>query len=146
MNQDVIYYIHKSFEMLTTTHGLSMVNEINEDGYYMVEYGSKDFVIEIEKYYRELYVSVYKINKSEDGVNLFNLLDYLKQDFADKPKSNYFAKEISLEESYRKQISYIITTLFENYLLVKDFFKSNDRMDDFEKYWKNKHPELYKSL
>jgi hypothetical protein len=145
MNAEVVNHIHKSFEILTTRYGLSMLNEINEDQYYLVEYGSKDLKIEIESYYRELYAAVYKTDKSKDGIALFNLLGYLKQDSLDKPEPNFFREEKNLDECYKKQISHIVTALLENYPMIKDFFE-NDSYDAFEKYWKTKHPEFYKPL
>ena len=148
MKQEVVSQIHKSFEKLCETYGFGMLNEINEDGYYMVEYGSVDFKVEIEKYYRELYASVYKTNKSEDGVNLSNLLEYMQHGSSDKPESNHFLKEKDLNVAYTKQINHITTVLFENYTIVNDFFRDDSyklNMEAFRKYWQTKHPEFYKN-
>ncbi|RZA02201.1 MAG: hypothetical protein EOP47_07895 [Sphingobacteriaceae bacterium] len=148
MNAEVLNHIHKSFEVLTTKYGLTMFNEINNDG-YLLEYGSNDFVIEIEKYYRELYAAVYKKDISKDGIALFNLLGYLKQDSLDKPESNFFREEKNLDECYKKQISHIVTALLENYSIIKDFYENDSyelKIDAFSKYWRTKHPEFYKTL
>ena len=149
MKAEVVNHIHKSFEKLYEVYGFSVLNEINEDGYYMIEYGSADFTIEIERYRRELYASVYKTDKHKDGIGLHNLMDFLKQDSTDKSEANFFRKETNLDECYKKQVSYIVTILFDNYSLIKDFYKSDNfqlRYDEFVKYWKTKHPEFYKTL
>ena len=148
MNTEVINHIHKSFEILTTKYDFSMLNEINEDDGYLVKYVSKDFVIEIVSYYRELYTAVYKTDKHKDGIGLHNLMDFLKQDSLDKSEANFFRNETNLDECYMKQVSYIVTVLVDNYSLIKDFYKSDNfqlRYNEFEKYWKTQHPEFYKT-
>ncbi|GAA4314533.1 hypothetical protein [Compostibacter hankyongensis] len=124
-----------------------MGKELNEGQSYMVEYSSDNFVIKIEKYFREFYTSIYKINKPDDEINLFNLLEYLKWDDAKADKSAYFRNEKDLEECYKKQLKHISSIIYENYNLINDFFSSDEyelKMAEFEWYWKNKHPEFYK--
>ena len=113
----------------------------------MIEFSSNDFVIRIEKYFREFYASLYKMGKADYEVNLFNLLEYLKQNDDEKPESNYFRNEKDLDECYRKQIDYISSTIYKNYNLINDFFNRQDyesNVSSFEKYWKIKHPEFYR--
>ncbi|MES2807097.1 MAG: hypothetical protein V4619_00635 [Bacteroidota bacterium] len=146
MKTETVNHIHQSFELLIQKYGFKVSNEINEDGYFLIEYKSNDFIIEIEKYHRELYTVIYKEGALR-GINLFNLLDYLTLDLPDKPKVNYFSKEANLDQSYQRQINHISKTIMDNYVLIKDFFRNEGyeiRFNTFENYWKQKHPELYK--
>lgn len=142
MEQSFVKYIYEFLKSLIEIYGFRIKTELNEGQSYMIEYSSNDFVIKIEKYFREFYVSLYKIDKPDNEVNLFNLLEYLKQADSKAPRSEYFRKEKDIEECYRKQLSHISSVVYENYDLIKDFF-SSDNYPEFEKYWKNKHPELY---
>ncbi len=149
MEQTFIKYIYEFFKKLIEVYGFKIKTELNEGQSYTIKYSSKDFVIKIEKYFREFYVSLYKVNESDNGVNLFNLLEYLKQGAADVPRSEYFRNEKDVEECYRKQLGYISSVIYENYASINDFFSSDNyelKVAELEKYWKNKHPELYKKL
>lgn len=147
MEQSFVKYINEFFRKLIEIHNLSIKFELNEGQSYMIEYSSKHFVIKIEKYFREFYVTIYKVNKANNEINLFNLLEYLRQDDLKVPKSNYFRKEKNIEECYRKQLNHISSVIYENYSLINNFFGSVNyeaMVVDFEIYWKNRHPELYK--
>ncbi|MXV14540.1 hypothetical protein [Hufsiella ginkgonis] len=147
MEQSFIKYICEFFKGLVEMYGFKIKKELNEEQSYMIEYSSGDFVIKIEKYFREFYATLYKINKPDSEINLFNLLEYLRQGDTQIPKSEYFRKEKNIEQGHRKQLAHISSVIFENYNLINDFFSSDNyeiRVAEFEKYWKNKHPELYK--
>jgi hypothetical protein len=147
MEQSFIKYINEFFKKLIDINSFSIKMESSEEQSYMIEYCSKDFVIKIEKYFREFYVSLYKIDKPDDEINLFNLLGYLKQFDAEAPKSEYFRKEKDLEECYKKQLNHISSVIYENYTLISDFFCDDNheaKFAEFKKYWKTKHPELFK--
>lgn len=143
MEQSFLKYIYEFFKSLIEIYGFKIKTELNEGESYMIEYSSNDFVIKIEKYFREFYVSLYKIDKPDNEINLFNLLEYLKQAETIIPKSEYFRNEKDIQECYLKQLSHISSVIYENYDLIKDFF-SNGNYTEFENYWKKKHPELYK--
>lgn len=146
MEQNFIKYIYEFFKKLIEVYGFRIKHELNDGQSYTIKYSSKDFVIKIEKYFREFYVSLYKISDTDNGINLFNLLEYLKQGSTDVPKSEYFRKEKDIEECYRKQLYHISSAIYENYALINDFFSGNNyelKIAEFEKYWKNEHPELY---
>jgi hypothetical protein len=147
MEQNFIKYVYEFFKRLVEIYGFKIKAELNEGQSYMIEYSSGGLVLKIEKYFREFYATLYKINKPDSEINLFNLLEYLKQNDTRIPKSEYFRKEKDIEECYRKQLAHISSVIYENYNLINDFFGSDDyeiKMAEFEKYWKNKHPELYK--
>lgn len=146
MEQKFIRYINKFFKKLIEVYGFKIKDQFNDGQSYRIEYSSKDFVIKIEKYFREFYVSLYKVNDPDNEINLFNLLDYLRQGDLNAPRSEYFREEKDLEECYRKQLNHISSVIYENYTLINDFFSDGNyesQVDKFEKYWKNKHPELY---
>lgn len=147
MEQSFIKYIYEFFKRLIEVYGFKIKTELNEGQSYMIEYSSGDFVIKIEKYFREFYATLYKINKLDSEINLFNLLEYLKQGNTQVPKSEYFRKEKNIEECYRKQLAHISSVIYENYGLINDFFNEENYESNvmgFEKYWKSKHPEFYK--
>lgn len=147
MEQNFIKYIRAFFSKLIELYGFILKKELNEEQSYMIEYSSVNFAIKVEKYFREFYATLYKLNKPDNEINLFNLLEYLKQGDAQVPKSEYFRNEKDIEECYRKQLDHISGVVYENYNLINDFFSGNDyelKMSEFEKYWKNKHPEFYK--
>lgn len=147
MGQDFVKYIHEFFEKLIDSHDFQIKKELNEGQSYMIEYSSRVCVIRIEKYFLEFYMTLYKINKPDGEIELFNLLDYLKRGDEQVPKSEYFRKEKDIEQRYRKQLAYMSSVIYDNYDLIIDFF-NEDRYElniiEFEKYWRNKHPEFYK--
>ena len=145
MEQDFIKYIHEFFKRLIEVYGFQVRSDLKERETYMIEYRSDNFVIKIEKYFREFYVTLYKPNEPDKEINLFNLLEYLRQGDSQVPKSEYFRSEKDIEECYKKQLNHISGVIYENYNLIDIFFNDNElKMVEFEKYWKNKHPELYK--
>ncbi len=147
MEKSFIKYIYEFFKQLIEVYGFKIKTELNEEQSYMIEYSSGDIVIKIEKYFREFYITLYKINKPDSEINLFNLLEFLKQSDSQVPKSEYFRKEKDLEECYRKQLAHVSSAVYDNYDLIMVFFDKKNyelNMMEFEKYWKNKHPEFYK--
>lgn len=146
MEQTFVKYIYEFFKKLIEVYGFKVKTELNEGQSYMIEYSSDDFIIKIEKYFREFYVTLYKLNKPESEINLFNLLNYLKKGDKQVPKSVYFHNEKDIEECYRKQFVHISSVIYNNYELINDFFRDGKyelNLSEFEKYWKDKHPEFY---
>jgi hypothetical protein len=146
MEQSFINYIYEFFKRLIEVYGFKLKTELKEGQSYMIEYSSVSFVIKIEKYFREFYATIYKTNKSNSEINLFNLMEYLKQDNLEIPSSEYFRKEKDIEECYRKQLAHISNIIYLNLDLIADFFNETKyelNVIEFEKYWKSKHPELY---
>ncbi|MGB4415560.1 MAG: hypothetical protein WBI53_11865 [Paludibacter sp.] len=149
MEHNFIKYVYQFFNKLIELCGFQIKTELNEEQSYMIEYSSDNFVIKIEKYFREFYATVYKINKSDNEINLFNLLGYLKQDDKDMPQSEYFRKEKDIEECYRKQLAHISSVIFKNFDLIASFFNEDKyelNLIEFEKFWKSKHPEFYNKV
>lgn len=145
MGQDFIEYIYEVFKKMIEEYHFQKKTEMNEGQSYKIEYSSDIFVIKVEKYFREFYATLYKVNKDNE-INLFNLLEYLNRDNTEVPKSEYFRKEKNIEECYRKQISHISSVIYDNYDKIDKFFRGENydlKMAEFEKYWKNKYPEFY---
>ena len=146
MDQKFIKYIHDFSKNLIEIYGFKIKEEINDGRYYMIEYSSIDFVIKIEKYFRELYVSLYKLSDPNNEINLFNLLEYLKQGSINVPKSKYFHEEKDIEECYRKQLMYISNVFYENFIAINEYFSSDNyalNVVDMKNFRKNKYPDLY---
>jgi hypothetical protein len=146
MEQSFIKFIYEFFNRLIAAYGFKIKVDLNEDQSYLIEYSSKDFVVKIEKYFREFYVSLYKLSNPNYEINLFNLLEYLKQGASNIPKSEYFRKEKDIEECYKKQLAHISSVIYDNYDLIDDFFSDEQyeiNVIEFENFWKKKHPEFY---
>lgn len=149
MDQSFVKYVYGFFKWLIEVYGFKIKTELKEGQSYMIEYTLGDFVIKIENYFREFYLTLYKKNKPDSEINLYNLLEYLKQGSLEIPSSEYFRKEKDIEECYRKQLSHISTVLYENFDVIAEFFneaKYELNVIEFEKYWKSKHPELYNKV
>ncbi len=149
MEQNFIKYVYDFFVKLIELYGFQIKTELKEEQSYLIEYSSVNFVIKIQKYFREFYPTLYKIDKPNSEINLFNLLQYLKEGSLEIPSSDYFRKEKDLEECYRKQLTHISSVIFENFDLIDNFFNKDKyeiNVIEFEKYWKSKHPELYNKI
>ncbi len=146
MEQIFTKHINELFKKLIDTYGFKRKTDLNENESYMILFASEKIAIRIEKYFRELYTSLYKVDEPDFEVNLFNLLDYLIQDDEKVPQGEYFHREKDLEECYKKQLAYVSSVIDENYDLISDFFNADKyelRTAEFKKYWRNKHPEFY---
>lgn len=142
-----IEYLHDSFQNLVDKYGFSKTNEINDESSYSVEYRSNTLVIKIEKYRREFYVTLYKTGNADKEINLFNLLSYLKRDSLNVPVSAYFEEEKDINECYRKQLNYLSAIIYDNFILIDDFFRSENyksKMEDIKKGMLEKYPWLFK--
>jgi hypothetical protein len=140
-------YLHDSFAKLVEKYGFTKSTELNEKEAYSIEYRSDTFVINLVQYWREFYVSVYKIGYPNKAVNLFNLLKFLNQASSSVPESNYFREEKDLADCYKKQFNYISDIIDESFIELNDFFKTGDydsKMAEIEKYMINKYPDLFK--
>jgi hypothetical protein len=148
MEQKFVKYLHDFFKIIIELYGFKIKEEINDGRYYMIEYSSKNFVIKIEKYFREFYLTLYKNDFLKQEINIFNLLDYLNRDFL---PFEYFYEEFSdkneLEKYYIKQFNYLSKVVVDNFTTISNFFRSKDyelKIADLEKFMINKYPELFK--
>jgi hypothetical protein len=69
MEQKILTHIHEFFGHLVDVYGFEIRTELNEGQSFMIEYSSIDFVIKIEKYFREFYATLYKIDKLDKEIN-----------------------------------------------------------------------------
>lgn len=149
MSDIIKKYADDFFNTLILKFGFKVKSETVSDEFYLMEYVSESYVIKLEKYFRELYTTVYSLSRQDKEVNLFNLLEFLKQNDAEVPDSNYFRKEKNLEECYKKQLTHISSIIYDNLDLLNDFF-SKDKVErnilELDSYWKSKYPELYRTL
>ncbi|QYJ68234.1 hypothetical protein [Flavobacterium litorale] len=149
MNTIIKKYTDAFFGALITKFNFNVKNEMISDESYLVEYASENYVIRIEKYNREFYPTVYSINDLDNKINFFNLAGFLNQSDSNTPKSEFFRKEKEIEECYKKQLNHISNAIYSHLHLLDYFFsedKYNKNVLKFHRYWKNKHPELYKTL
>jgi hypothetical protein len=146
MKQKFIEYIHYYFERLIEIYGFSIKNEQNDGQSYFIEYNSNTFIVKLEKYRMEFYVTLYKLSNPEKEINLFNFLIYVNQPVSDYPKAEYFRNEKDIEVCYRKQLNYLTNLIYDNYDKINDFFSSSNyesKFADLEKFIIQKYPELF---
>ncbi len=150
MEQKFIKYICELSKNLIERYGFKIKTELNDGQSYMIEYSSENFEIRIEKYFREFYVSLYELNNPDNGIELFNLLEYLNYlnpGAANVPEEECFLKEKDLDECYKKQFRHISTVIYDNYNVINDFFSGENvdaKFADLRKYRRDKYPELYR--
>jgi hypothetical protein len=149
MEQKFVKYLYSSFAQLVERYGFVKQGEINEGKSYSIEYCSDIFTIKLEKYSREFYVTLYKTGSPDNGVNLFNLLDYLKS--SNFSNFKYFdgelQGEIQLGEYYKKQFNHLATTVQDNMVMINNFFNSENlesKLSDITKFMLDKYPALFK--
>jgi hypothetical protein len=147
MEQRYVEYLYDSFAKLVAQYCFNKSRELNEDQSYSIEYACPDFVVRIDKYWREFYAILFKPERPDGGVELFNLLGYLNQWSPDVPTSNYFSDEKDVGESYKKQFDYIAKTIYDNFAVIDGFFKSKDyesKLEEISEYMVKKYPNLFK--
>lgn len=147
MERNFMTYIQEYFEILVESYNLKVKEKLNDGQNFMIEFESGSFVIHVEKYFREFYVSLHKLNDPDHGIDLFNLLEYLKKEDVNVPSPKYFREEKDLEECFRKQLNHLSKVIFENYELINDYFSDDNyevRFEDMRAFRKGKYPELYK--
>lgn len=147
MEQSFIKYIYDFLKNLIEIYGFSIKDELNDGQSYFIEYSSETIVIKLEKYRREFYVTLYKLNNPDKEINLFNLLDYVNQTKSNAPKAEYFRNEKDIEECYKKQLNYISNLIYDNYDAINDFFTIDNyesKVADLEKFIMKKYPDLFR--
>lgn len=146
MENNYRVYMNDCFRQLIDVYGFKENNIVDEGQVFSKEFFSNIFVIKIEKYFREFYVYLYLDNVNNYEINLFNLLDFLIKNEEKKIQSNFFRNEKDIHESYKKQLKYMSSVIYENFDLLKEFFRKEKyelNIKEFEKYWRNKYPEFY---
>lgn len=146
MEKNFIKYIHVFFKNLIDVYGFNIKEELNEGDSSFILYSSNIFVIKLEKYRHEFYVTLHKLNVSDKEINLFNLLDYINQAKLNAPRAEYFKNEKNIDECYKKQLNYISNLIYDNYDEINDFFSSDNyefNFADLENYIVNKYPDLF---
>jgi hypothetical protein len=104
MEQIFIKYIDIYFKKLIDEFDFSLKEQFNDGQSYFIEYSSMIFVIKIEKYFREFYATMYRLDDPKNEINLFNLLDYLNISNENISSHQSFLKEKNIEECYKKQL------------------------------------------
>jgi hypothetical protein len=141
--------VYTSFEKLIEKFNFQIHTESYNNRFFLIEFKSDKIIIKLEQYFRGIYVTLYRIDKPDFEINLYNLLDYLNQSNFDEKEDRYFENEKDLIVAFRKQLEYIASLLYKNYYLINDFFISGNYLSnfaEFDKYWRNKHPEFYKTI
>lgn len=143
MDNEVIEYIDNSFKWLFEMHNFKRAIKINEGKSFLIELRSKEFVVVLESYRREIYCTLSKINGADSKINLFNLLDYFKKDNNNTAITNYF------NQSYKKQIEYLSDVIHDNFADISNFFNQDKleiRFAEIRKFIINKYPDLFKTV
>ncbi|MCB0490630.1 MAG: hypothetical protein KDC99_19310 [Cyclobacteriaceae bacterium] len=145
--QSIQKHIEECFAKLVNRYGFRKGKELQSGESYSIEYSSERFVIKLEKYRHEIYVTMYKTG-SDKEINLFNLLSYMEQSRS-VPQSEYFEQESNVEERYRKQLTHLSTAIYQNFVSIDNFFSGDDyesKAAEIDKFVMNKYPDLFKKI
>ena len=143
MDNEVLEYIDTSFKWLFEMHNFKRVEKINEGQSFLIELRSKEFVVVLESYRREIYCTLSKKNGPDSKINLFNLLDYFEKDNSNTARTNYF------NQSYKKQIEYLSDVIYDNFADISNFFNQDKleiRFAEIREFIINKYPNLFKRV
>jgi hypothetical protein len=138
-------YVCDYLSFLISKYGFSKGKEIYDDQSLSIEIRSNTFVVKIEKYRREIYITLFRPGYDENEIHLFNLIQYLFQ--KDNVSSNYFSEIEDLAECYRRQIENSSTALKKYYEDIFHFFNVDDfrsQLEEVNRYMQERYPELYK--
>ncbi|MCJ7484388.1 MAG: hypothetical protein MUO31_15670 [Thermodesulfovibrionales bacterium] len=142
-------YINKYFNFLIKELGFSKKEENSDNSeFFNVTFANSLMGVTIEKYRREIYMSIFNCANAEKKVDIYNLINYLEQDKKKYLKSKFFTKEHNLEECFRLQIEWLAELLIKYFPKIKEFIsneKSDQHFADVTKYIIKKHPELFKN-
>ena len=145
MQHEVNVIIEESFSRLITELGFRKENTVDTNC-DSAKFISEHFGIKVEKYRREFYVTLFKLESPNQEINMFNLLNYLNLNSNLVLESNYFADEANVMNSYRKQLEYISSTLYRNFQTIKEFFGREDfssEHDRVNEFMRAKYPNLF---
>jgi hypothetical protein len=135
------------FTSLVEQYGLRQQEEETEGETYSIKYVSHCFVIRLETYRHEFYVTLYKADVSEKEIGLFNLLAYLIHPPSTAPVAEYFHNEENIVERYRKQLTHVATAIENNFEAISLFFNSvnyESNVADVEQFVIARYPGLFK--
>jgi len=138
-------YTQIFFYKLINVYGFKLREEYIENSSYFVEFESTDFIISIEKYHKELYVTSYKKKDIKKAINLFYLLEFLNKENGVIQKSNYFSNELNLKKCYKKQLEHISKCIYTNIEKLNKFYNSKDYRNnkkELTKFIKCNYPQL----
>jgi hypothetical protein len=149
MKSNFAKYVSQYFDEFIKNNLFIKQYELDDGQSYIVEFSTDLFVVKIEKYRKEFYVTLYKIGYSDEEINLFNLIQYLNKDASKDYKPKYFSKESNADECYRKQLQYISNQIYENYSEIRKFFSSENyefKFNDVKRFMIEKYPDLFKKI
>ena len=139
--------IDGAFSKIMAANGFNKTKEIDDGQLSLFEYSSKVLIVRVGNYFREIYVTLYKIGHEQEGINLFNLLEYIASP-NDSPKPNNFEGVKDLKECYTKQLNYLAEVLINNIKVINDFFEGQDfelKVKELRNFMIKKYPELFKT-
>jgi len=146
LQENVVKYIYDCFEDLVEKFGLTRQNEINEGQTFSVDFCAKTFAVKLEKYRREFYATLYRVDRPDYEINLYNIIQYLNQSSSNVPEPNYFVDEDDIEECYRKQIKHIASNISDYFPQLDEFFnheKYDSELEKLNRFLQEQDPELF---
>jgi hypothetical protein len=145
MSNNMITDINNYFSSFEQYGFVKKSEKINNKVFEVV-FRSKELIIRLEKYRREIYVYIANSSAPDEEVNLFTLLEYLNRNTGKHIKSNYFPNIENDDECYRLQIKWIVDAVTSNFNEINNFILSPDfkqKIDEVRLYIKEKYPDLF---
>ena len=147
MNHKILEYIKICSKSILEGGHFYLKKEVDIGQTYFIVYRSKNFDLKIEKYFKEFQVTLYRVDDFQNEISLYNLLNFLNININNFPKSKIFQREQDSEKNYKQQLNEIFIMLFENYIIIDNFFNCTDfelKLIELKKFIISKNPELFK--
>lgn len=147
MDTKVKQFLHETFSELETKYGYTVAEEYDNNSTYFIDYQSCMLTLELTAYHHEFSATLLK-KDIEQGVALFNLLDYLGCDISWRGISHFPKEGTDLNERYKAQLIYLADIIHKNIDLINEFFSRTDIKEQFSEMTRfvvKKYPNLFKT-
>ena len=147
MNIGLKQLLHETFKELELNHGFAVIEESDNGSGYVIQYQSQLLTLKLSLGHFKFSVTLFRIG-SEDGVELFNLLDFLGCDISKRsaPEFSMFSK--SRNEDQKKQLRTLGEVIYGNLDIINQLFIRPDISEKFVEISKimiNKYPNLFRT-
>lgn len=140
--------VNQYFSFLKVNHGFVLSGQEIHNSDYRIVMTSPDLVIKLEKYRRELYCYISRLDDPESEVHLFNLLRYLSSGNISESSLQYFSHIEDATESLTLQLKLISGKIQDNYLSIAEFFEKENYKSNLSKlnaFVMKQNPNLFKT-
>jgi hypothetical protein len=140
--------LHETFKELELSHGFTIIEESDNGSGYVIKYQSRILALKLSLGHIKFSVALFRI-ESEDGVELFNLLDFLGCDISKRssPEFSIFSKNPN--EDQKQQLRTLGEVIYSNLDMINQFFNRpdiNEKFAEIGQFMVNKYPNIFRAL